>query len=58
MQILEFGNPKNKKIINQVKKYIISEGKIDDFINVVDNITDETIINYVKAIGKYKCLKI
>lgn len=48
---------RNKKVVDLAKKYIISEDKIDEFIKVVDNISDKTIINYVRAMGKYKLPK-
>ena len=45
---------RNKKVLKQAVGSIISRDKLDVFLEMMDNITDETIINYLKAVGKYK----
>lgn len=43
-----------EKIVNQATNSIIPEKKLPEFLEVMDNITDTTISNYINAIGKYK----
>lgn len=45
---------RDKKVIAQAVNSIISEDKLDEFLDVIDNISDTTIINYIKEIGNYK----
>jgi len=48
---------RDMKTINRAIKSIISKNKLDYFLQVIDNIKDKTIINYVNEIGNYKMLK-
>ena len=48
---------RDSKTINKAIKSIISKNKLEHFLQVIDNIKDKTIINYVNEIGNYKLLK-
>lgn len=45
---------RDKKTIKQAVNSIISEDKLNEFLEVLDNISDISIINYIKSIGSYK----
>ena len=45
---------RNKKVVEQAVNSIISKDKLDVFLEMMDNMSDETIINYLKEVGKYK----
>ncbi|MBP3707941.1 MAG: alpha/beta hydrolase [Clostridia bacterium] len=45
---------RDKKIVAQAVKSIIPEDKLDEFFEMMDNISDTTIINCIGQIGKYK----
>ena len=45
---------RDKKVINQAVNSIISEDKLDEFLEMIDNMSDATIKNYVQEIGDYK----
>ena len=45
---------RDKKVVEQAINFIISKDKLDVFLEMMDNMSDETIINYLKAVGKYK----
>ena len=45
---------RDKKVVEQAVNSIISKDKLDVFLEMMDNMSDEAIINYLKEIGKYK----
>jgi len=45
---------RDKKVVEQAVNSIISKDKLDVFLEMMDNMSDETIINYLKAVGEYK----
>ena len=45
---------RDKKILKQAVNSIIPEDKLDVFLEMMDNISDTTITNYIKQIGNYK----
>lgn len=45
---------RDEKIVRQAVNSIISETYLDEFLRVLDNMSDTTIINYIKEIGKYR----
>ena len=45
---------RDKKTINKAINSIITKDKLDYFLELIDNISDKTIENYLKEIGKYK----
>lgn len=45
---------RDKKIVAQAVNSIIPEDKLDEFLEMMDNISDTTIINYIGQIGRYK----
>lgn len=45
---------RDKKTLEQAKKQIIPEDKMPTFLELMDNMSDITIINYIKEISKYK----
>lgn len=44
---------RDKRVIKQATNSIVTEGMVNEFLNVIDNISDNTIINYVKAVCSY-----
>lgn len=48
---------RDKKVIKQAINSIITKDKLDNFLEVIDSISDTTIINYIKEIGNYKLPK-
>ncbi len=45
---------RDAKTIKQAVGSIITEDKLDEFIQVLDNMSDNTIINYITEWGKYR----
>jgi len=45
---------RDKKVVEQAVGSIISRDKLDVFLEMMDSMSDETIINYLKAVRKYK----
>lgn len=45
---------RDEEIVKQAINSIISEDKLDEFLEVLDNMSDTTIINYLDEVGKYK----
>lgn len=45
---------RDKKVVKQAINTMITEDKLDIFMELLDHISDTTIINYMKAIGQYK----
>lgn len=45
---------RNEKIVRQAVNSMITEDKLDIFLELLDHISDTTIINYIKEIGKHK----
>ena len=45
---------RDKKTINKAINSIITKDKLDYLLELIDNISDKTIENYLKEIGKYK----
>lgn len=45
---------RDKKTLNQAVNSIITEDRLDDFLYILDNMSDDTIIKYIREIGKYK----
>lgn len=45
---------RDKNVVEQAVNSIISKDKLDVFLEMMDNMSDETIINYLKAVEKYK----
>ena len=44
----------DKKIIKQAVNSMITEDKLDIFMELLEHISDTTIINYIKETGRYK----
>lgn len=44
---------RNKKVISQAVNSIISKDKLKYFLKIIDNMSDKTVINYIKAVGKH-----
>ena len=44
---------RNPKIITQATNSIVLEENLDSFLKMLDNMSDETIINYLKEVGKF-----
>lgn len=47
---------RDPKIIAQASGTIISPKNLDDFLNLIDNLSDENITNYIKAVCQYKLI--
>lgn len=45
---------RDRKVIDMATKSIITPDKLDELLEVLDNITDTTIKNYITQIGNYK----
>lgn len=45
---------REEKIVNQAVNSIVLKENLPEFLELVDNMNDETIVNYIKALGKYK----
>ena len=45
---------RDKKIVTRAINSIIPEDKLEEFLEMMDNISDTTIINYIREIGRYK----
>lgn len=41
---------RDKKTLKNAQKMIVPEGKMDEFLKIMDNMSDETIINFIKEI--------
>lgn len=48
---------REQKVLSMAVDTIISKDKLDDFLAVLDNMTDATIKNYIREIGKYNLEK-
>lgn len=48
---------RNPKIITQATNSIVLEENLDSFLKMLDNMSDETIINYLKEVGKFNLPK-
>ncbi len=44
----------DKKVIKQATNSMITEDKLDIFMELLEHISDKTIINYIQEIGRYK----
>ena len=47
---------RDKKTVNQASNTIISDKHLEEFLKVLDNMSDENIINYMNEWGSYKLL--
>lgn len=45
---------RDKKTIENAQGFIIPKGKVNEFLKLMDNMSDQTIINFITEIGKYK----
>lgn len=45
---------RDKKVLDQAVNSIISKDKLNVFLEMMDNMSDTTIINYLKEVGSYK----
>lgn len=45
---------RDKKVVKQAINSMITEDKLDVFLQLLDHISDTTIINYIKEIGRYQ----
>ncbi len=45
---------RDKKIVRQAVNSMVTENKLDVFMELLDHISDTTITNYIKEIGKHK----
>lgn len=48
---------RDKKTLSNAVKLIITEDKLDVFLELLDNMSDMTIINYIEEVGKFKLPK-
>lgn len=54
LNITHKSQQRDKKTLEQAVKSIVSEENLDDFLQVLDNMSDTTIINCINNIAQYK----
>lgn len=54
LSITHKAQQRDEKTVKQAVDTMVKEEQLDDFLKLLDNISDNTIINYLSGIGKFK----
>lgn len=53
LSLTDAARKRNKRIINKAIKSIVLEENLDSFLAILDNMSNDTIIKYLKEVGKF-----